>query len=137
MRPWINALLLALAALALSVGPALACSCVHFGSAREHVRETDLIFIGVVEESQRALFEDDAVYTQFRVVEVLKGRAPRYIRIRHNDDTCCICGLVFDRGAREMIFAHADEDGRYTTSSCSMPRFSEAEYRRALRPVYE
>lgn len=125
-----SALFLALAVLMLNAAPAIACSCVSYANAREHVSRTDVIFIGVVERSHRV--GEFRLRTTFRVSEVLKGQVGSEAIVHHGDDTCCICGIVYEPGARVMVFAHQGDDGRLNTSSCAAPRFPEAEYRAAL-----
>jgi hypothetical protein len=133
MRQLMQSILLALAILAFAV-PALACSCVQFSNPREQLRSADVVFIGRVVRSERDWLDRRWIYTTFDVQEALRGSVPRRVRIAQRDGTSC--GIIsFERGSREMVFAHRN-GRRLTTSACSMPRFSEAEYRAALRPLY-
>jgi hypothetical protein len=68
-----RALLGALALLAASIAtPADACSCVHFSTAAEHVRNTDLIVRARAIRTIPNPAEADGEITTFFVVETLK-----------------------------------------------------------------
>lgn len=127
----ICALLLAIALLALDTTPAFACSCVGFRTARAHISSTDLIFIGTAQRSDVTSQRD--MTTTFLVSEVLKGESSRTVH-HGRPEVCCMCGVGFDLGERVMVFAEL-YDGRYRTSACSSPRFTEALYRAALLPM--
>lgn len=131
MRMPLRTLLLALAALGLSAGAALACSCVRFPTAAAHVAATDVIFIGEVERSAAVAGAQHQRATTFRVIETLKGEVGEQATVGHSEDICCVCGIEFKAGERVLVFAHRSEGG-LATSSCSAPRFSEAQYRAAL-----
>ena len=118
------------AAAAFSAGTAaLACSCVMFSSAAEQLKMTDVAFRGTV-TSERLDREGGAV-TTFRVVETIKGRAPRTVRVSHRVESAA-CGLRFKRGATVLVLAH-QEEGRLSTGLCSQARFPVDQYRRAAR----
>jgi hypothetical protein len=120
------------ALLFFNTAPALACSCVHYGSARAHLRQTDLVFIGIVQSTERIAQGD--MRTTFLVSETLKGEARRTMVILHNDGAGGMCGIMFAPGGRAMVFAN-ERDGLFYTSACNAPRFDEARYRAALLPL--
>lgn len=114
-------------------GTASACSCLMERSAEGHLRvvKPALVFKGIAVSERRR--RADEVTTRFRVLEVLRGQAGRTVALRHGLDESA-CGLRYRRGQTVLVMAHLGRDGRLHTSLCSQPFFSEAEYRRALRP---
>jgi hypothetical protein len=109
-------------------GAALACSCVAFRSAAEHLATADVVFKGRVVAG--ASGPSGPARSSFRVLEVLKGRATGTVVVHHQLDSAA-CGVTFRPGKSVWIFAHRAPDGSLRTGSCSMARFSEEEYRRA------
>ena len=126
----LSVLVAAVLALASLAEAAWACSCVRYRSAAEQLARADAVFRGRVVASERA--GPQARVTTFEVVEGLKGRTGRRVRVRHGTETAAGCGVVFRRGQVVALTAHL-ERGRWTTSSCSMPQHPWAEFRRAAR----
>ena len=125
--------LLALAAataLLASAGSALACSCIPYRSAAEHLAAADLVFKGRVLTQQS--IGDGRARTTFRVAETLKGRAGRTIGVQHHT-VSATCGVVFKPGQSVWVFANRRNDGSWSTNLCSLARFPETDYRRAAR----
>lgn len=115
-------------AMLVAASAAFACSCIRHESAAAHIAESDLVFRG------RALDETGAgvgtASTRFQTLEVLKGRAGRIVRVRHQIDGAG-CGVRFRRGATVMVFGNRATDGAMWTSLCSSASFSDNDYRRA------
>ena len=126
----LSVLVAAVLALASLAEAAWACSCVRYRSAAEQLARADAVFRGRVVSSERV--GRDERLTTFVVVERLKGRMGRTVRVRHGTETGAGCGVVFKRGQTVALTAHL-ERGRWTTSSCSMPQHPWAEFRRAAR----
>ena len=122
---------IAVAALLCSTGTALACSCLPYETAGEHLAATDLVFKGRV-TGQQSIRDGMGARTSFRVVETLKGRAGRTVRVDHSLSSAS-CGVLFRTGQTVWVFAHRRPNGAWSTGLCSAPRFDEAEYRRAAR----
>ena len=120
----------ALAALA-AADLAHACSCLRFASAAEQLARSDAVFRGRVVKTER-LGPQRAV-TTFEVVEGLKGRVGRRVRVAHGTETGAGCGVAFKRGQVLGLTAHRGEGGRWETSSCSMTQYPWTEYRAAAR----
>lgn len=113
----------------ITASAAMACSCIPYGSAAEHVAATPFIFKGRVTGITRGEYE---AVTRFQVLEVLKGEAGRTVRISHQISDAS-CGVTFRRGTTALVFANRGRNGAWSTSLCSAARFSDAEYRRAVR----
>jgi hypothetical protein len=126
MRPL--TFLLALVTSTLAAGAALACSCMRAESPAQHLSDVDLAFVGAPIGAQP--IGRGEMETRFRVDESIKGRAPRTVAVRHRLDSAA-CGLRFRPGERQLVLASRSERGGWTTSLCSQPQFSTAEYRRA------
>ena len=129
----LSVLFLALVA-AFSVGLAdlaWACSCVRFNTAAEQLARSDAVFRGRVVETRR--LDGRRSVTTFVVVERLKGRVGRRVRVTHGTETGGACGVIFQRGQVRDLTAHRGEDGGWSTSSCSMPQHPWKEFRRAAR----
>lgn len=151
MSYYTRSALLGAIALFLIALPALACSCMRAESAAEQAESADIIFVGRVIDSGPAekrgwwkqftdwvtgqpepMMLDDI--TTFQVDEVLKGAPGENVAIRHvNGAHSATCGISFPRGEALLILAYRrhDESG-YSTSLCSLPQFSEEEFRDAL-----
>jgi hypothetical protein len=146
--------LLGALALTLIALPALACSCMRAESAAQQAETADIIFIGRVIDAgpvgdQRGWWKQFSDWvtgqpepmmiediTTFQVDEVLKGAPGENVAIRHvNGAHSATCGVRFERGEALLILAYRrhDESG-YATSLCSLPQFSEQEFRDALAP---
>ncbi len=110
--------------------PALACSCVYYRSAADHLRQIDLLFVGRPLSTTQQ--DGSLAATRFRVTRVLKGRRRALVTVAHPTEAAAGCGVVFTPG-RSLLVAANLQAGRFTTSSCNMPRFSVAEYVAALR----
>jgi peptidase inhibitor I78 family protein len=126
MRPL--TFLLTLVASTLAAGAALACSCMRAESPAQHLSNVDLAFFGAPVAAQPV--GRGEMETRFRVEESIKGRAPRTVTVRHRLESAS-CGLRFRPGERQLVLASRSERGGWTTSLCSQPQFSTAEYRRA------
>ena len=125
----VAAAVLAFAASMAAAAPALACSCIGPTSAAEQLQGADLVFRGRVQASASSPLE---ATTTFRVLETIKGRAGRTIRVGHARDSAA-CGVTFRRGSVVTVIADRDAQGRLRTSLCSLPRFPLEDYRRAAR----
>ncbi len=117
-------------AVLFAAAPALACRCVTYPSARAQLATTDVVLVGRVLGTRE---NRGGLITTFAVAETLKGRVPARVEVRHSPDVCCICGVEFARGATVVLLADRIE-GALHTSGCTQGRFSDAEYRAALRP---
>ena len=119
-------------------GPALACSCMRFDSARDHVDRTAVIFEGVAVETRKVADSPDSSMSQyarrtsFRVTRRWKGKVGETVAIDHSEAVCCICGVAFEPGKSYRIFAIRGNKGRLHTSTCTAPRFDWAEYEAVL-----
>lgn len=110
---------------------AWACSCLRFDTAAEQLARSDAVFRGRVVKTER--LGPYRAATTFVVVEGLKGRLGRKVRVEHGTETGGACGVIFRRGQVRDLTAHRRPDGRWTTSSCAMPQHPWAEFRRAAR----
>jgi hypothetical protein len=111
-----------------AASPALACSCVNYRSAADHLRSIDVLFLGRALGTQGTGFQ---AVTRFRVLRVLKGRRRGLISVAHPTETGAGCGVRFAVG-RTRLVAASNNGGRLSTSSCSMPRFGISDYEAAL-----
>lgn len=147
-----RSLILGALALFIAALPALACSCMRHDSAEEQAETADLIFIGRVIDAGPApdprgwwqKLGDWATgqpkplqmenITTFQVDEALKGDPGQNIALRHVSGLySATCGVDFPRGEAVLILAYRRHDGSgYTTSLCSLPQFSEDEFRAVL-----
>lgn len=119
----------ALAALGLSAGASLACSCLRAESAASHAAMADVVFAGRAIDTRR-LGPNEAA-TSFRVEAALKGRTGGVVQVGHGLESAA-CGVTFRPGERVLVLASRGPRGELRTSLCSRPQFPEAEYRRAL-----
>lgn len=123
---------LAAAAVAVAVlaaaGVAEACSCVRYGSAAEQFAKADAVFEGRVLRTER--IGRDRAATTFEVLDRLKGKMTRRIRVEHGTETGAGCGVAFRRGEIVGVTAQRTRSG-WTTSSCARPQFDWVEFRRA------
>lgn len=110
---------------------AWACSCLRFDTAAEQLARSDAVFRGRVVKTERLGPYRSA--TTFVVVEGLKGRLGRKVRVEHGTETGGACGVIFRRGQVRELAAYRTPDGRWNTNSCSMPQHPWAEFRRAAR----
>lgn len=108
----------------IAAGAAVACSCVPYRSAAEHVAAIPLVFKGRVTGITRSEYE---AVTRFQVLEVFKGQAGRTIRVRHQISEAS-CGVTFQHGTTALVFANPGRDDAWSTNLCSAARFSEVEY---------
>lgn len=129
MRPVTIAIAFVPIAWLVTASAAIACSCVPYRSAAEHLAATPLVFKGRVVGITRGEYE---AVTRFQVLEVLKGQASRTVRISH-DISDASCGVNFGRGTTALVFATRGRGGAWWTGLCSSARFSEIEYRRAAK----
>ena len=123
------AAVLAVAVSLFAAGSALACSCIAQTSAAEQLQGADVVFRGRVQSSASTPTE---ATTTFRVIETIKGRAGRTVRVRHARDSAA-CGVTFRRGSTVTVVADRDPQGALRTSLCALPRFPVEDYRRAAR----
>ena len=125
-----NAVVLAaVAAAAFAVaGVAEACSCVRFGSAAEQYAKSDAVFEGRVVRIDRTGPERSA--TTFEVLDRLKGKMGRRIRVDHHSGSSASCGIQFKRGQIVTVTAQRTRNG-WTTSMCAKPQFEWREFRQA------
>ena len=152
MSHFTRSALLGALALFLVALPALACSCMRAESVAQQAETADIVFIGRVIDTGPAgdrrgwwkqftdwvtgkpepmMIED---ITTFQVDEVLKRDPGENVAIRHvNGAHSATCGVSFPRGEPLLILAYRrhDESG-YSTSLCSLPQFSEQDFRDAL-----
>jgi len=110
---------------------AWACSCIRFSSAAEQFERSEAVFRGRVLRTQRTGRYQSV--TTFEVVEGLKGRLGGRVRVFHGTETGGACGVIFRRGQVVAVTANLMQDGRWSTSSCSMPQFEWQEFRRVAR----
>ena len=122
-----NGLVAGALAAGLGSGPALACSCAFPQSPAQHLKISDVVFKGRV---LRSTGDISRAATTFRVEATLKGNAAGELTVEHTV-LGAACGLTFATGETTLVFAYRSR-GKLWTSSCSQPRFSEAEYRAAL-----
>lgn len=121
--------------LAVSTGPACACTCLPPDPA-EQVEDADVIFVGTVERVARLgqVNGRPLSATIFRVERPLKGDPASWVVIRHQSGDSTLCGMDFDRGRTHVVFARR-ADRRLYSQACSrdwlpIERY-EAELRRA------
>lgn len=70
--------------------------------------------------------------TEFVILSVLKGEKLEKITIFHTEDTGGNCGVSFYQGARYLVFAYKDDEGRFVTSFCSGTRQEVGPYKWSL-----
>lgn len=130
------------------VSPAEATRCVGYPDAAAQIGAVDAIFRGRVistRASELSASYENAVTTFAVIAPVVLPRtwdaAPERIEVRHcANDVVGLNGervvsgscVSFTPGAEVLIAASLDEDRHLRTGACTMPRFSEAEYRAAL-----
>jgi hypothetical protein len=126
-----RSLLLSIGATAvLGVGAALACSCVRPASAAAQLRNTEVMFVGVAQETITLSRSRGA--TRFAVSRTLKGEPLDTRWVEHSLAAPSTCGLHFERGRRRTVLARL-HDGRLSTGACSdAMHFPLADYERAL-----
>lgn len=114
----------------LAAGTALACRCVQYASAADHLREADVMFVGRAEESVAR--DEDGLslgLTRFAVQTTIKGNAQAVRSVVHDTEPTA-CGVTFVPGRTYTILASWN-DGRLVTGSCSRPQFPLGDYVRA------
>ena len=114
----------------LTAGAALACRCVRYANAADHLRTADVVFIGRAEET--ALEHADGVLgavTRFSVQRTIKGHENAVRSVAHGTSPT-MCGRTFQSGRTYTILA-SFRDGRLWTGACSTPQFPLSDYERA------
>lgn len=105
---------------AVPAGTAFACSCAPF-EAKRAVGEADTVLLGTaVDVRAPGALGDDVVTARVRADHVYKGRADAgaaELEVVTASDSAA-CGYPFERGARYLLFANAEE-GRLATTLCS------------------
>jgi hypothetical protein len=100
-----------------------ACSCVKYETIQEHVESYDVIFVGESTGTRRNITEANRFtlerITEFISISMLKGEKSETIEVFHVEDTGGNCGLNFYNGARYLVFAIKDDEGRLETSFCA------------------
>jgi hypothetical protein len=112
-----------------AASPALACSCVQYRTAADHLEHIDVLFVGRAMGTTGSGF---IAVTRLRVLHVLKGHPGRIAQVSHPTQVGAGCGVLMPTG-RTMLVAASRVGGRLSTSSCSMPRFPISAYQAALR----
>ncbi|HYE41765.1 MAG TPA: hypothetical protein VEA15_00095 [Caulobacteraceae bacterium] len=132
MKPITRKLPAAVVAVAVAVlaaaGVAEACSCMRYGSAAEQIAAADAVFEGRVVRTERS--GRDRAATTFEVLDTVKGKLGRRVRVEHGTETAAGCGVRFRRGEIVALTAHRVR-GAWTTSSCAAIQHPWADYRRA------
>lgn len=123
-------LLAAAAAIAVlaAAGAAEACSCMRYASAADQVAASDAVFEGRVIRTERT--GRDRAATTFEVLDTVKGKLGRRIRVEHGTETAAGCGVRFRRGEIVALTAHRVRRA-WTTSACAAIQHPWVEYRRA------
>ena len=111
-----------------AAGVAEACSCMRYNSAAEQIAASDAVFEGRVIRTERT--GPDRAATTFEVLDTVKGKLTRRIRVEHDTETGAGCGVRFRRGEIVALTAHRVRRG-WTTSACSAIQHPWVEYRRA------
>lgn len=123
---------------AMAVGAADACTCRSPVAPSDEIRQSDIIFTGIVlgswRESGRPQLAQDVesrTLTRFHVDIAYKGIEDFEIEVHHatNDS---MCGLTFELGDHLLVFADEDPAGRAVTSICHMPHFADDAYTEPL-----
>ena len=121
-----------IAAGAIAVSAAVACSCLPFPSAKAQLDDAAVMFVGRADGTATRREDGMSVgVTRFVVQRTLKGEARPVRRIEHGMDMGGMCGLQFERGRTYTVIAYV-HDGRLHTSMCSQPQFPIEAYERAL-----
>ena len=128
-------LLTALIGLAAFAAAADACDCGRAENAAAQAAGATVIFKGVAKKSVQSDEEgSDSVSTIFTVTEALKGEPGEEAHVSHPAVAGMNCGVDFADGQETLVFAYADgPNAPLSTNQCSMPQFSEAEIRAALK----
>lgn len=112
--------------LVFSISSAQACSCVKYQSIDEHIDSYEVIFLGESTGTQRDVDDYDRTTlgrkTEFVVIDVLKGDKSEKVDVFHTKNTGGNCGINFFDGAKYLVFANRDNEGRLQTSFCSGTR---------------
>jgi hypothetical protein len=112
-----------LLSLVFSTMTAHACSCVKYETIQEHADSHDVIFVGESTGTRRNSTGPDRFTlerkTEFIVISMLKGEKSGTIELFHVEDMGGNCGLNFYNGARYLVFAYKDDEGRLETSFCT------------------
>lgn len=127
-RSTLIALAVAVVGLLGLAGVAHACSCIRYASAAEQYAKADAVFEGRVVRTERV--GRDRASTTFVVLDRLKGRMGRQIRVEHGTETGGACGVKFKRGEIVGLTVNRERNG-WTTSSCAAIQYPWVEYRRA------
>ena len=120
--------------------PASACMCPPEASAEAQAAAFDLVALakmeGDAEIGQTPFGTPERIETEFTLLEVMKGDA------LEGDEILVIsgapgnpsCGIRWREGSEVMLLAKARQTGGYSAWMCSIPQFSEADFRAALKP---
>ncbi|MEL6662949.1 MAG: nuclear transport factor 2 family protein [Pseudomonadota bacterium] len=139
-------ILIAARGLALAIGiaagatfvPAFACTCPPLESAAAQADGADLVALarmeGDAEIGQSPYGGPERIETDFTLLEVLKGDALAgdEILVTSGAPGNPACGIRWREGVEALVLLNARETGGYSAWMCSMPQFSEAEFREAL-----
>ncbi|MEO0816054.1 MAG: nuclear transport factor 2 family protein [Pseudomonadota bacterium] len=118
--------------------PSFACTCPPMESAAAQAEEADLIALARMEgdsESGKTPYgTPERIETEFTLLDVLKGDALAgdSIQVMSPSPGSPTCGIRWRGGVDVLVLLNARETGGYSAWMCSMPQFSEAEFREAL-----
>ena len=118
------------AALVLGVGATLACSCVRPASPEAQLRQTDVMFIGVAQET--VILSEFRGATRFAVSRTLKGESLETRWVEHSLAAPSTCGLNFEGGRSHTVLARMDQGSLRSAACVDSLHFELADYERAL-----
>ena len=114
----VSALVLAAGSVVLSAAPCLACSCALRPPA-EALEDAEAAFIGEVISDRLVA---DGTMQRFRVDEVYAGTLPPEVEVHAQIGSGFVnsCAVLFSSGHEVALLLGRDDQGRLTTSVCSM-----------------
>lgn len=106
-----------------------ACSCVwqpddERVAVAAALDKADLVFLGRIEGAENysaTEYGEEIQYQRiaFLVLQSWKGEKANRVYVQ-SPVTCCLCGYPFPKSGVFLVYAYSsEEDGYYTTSSCS------------------
>ena len=110
-----------IAALAAMPVAAEACSCRPYDTAEDKIADTGIAFFGVPEAMVPATDAGDdggRATTRFTVWRSYTGPDAPSLEVTHRLSSAA-CGLQFEPGKPQLVFAARGEDGQLTTNSCA------------------
>ena len=129
-----------IAALAAMPVAAEACSCMPYETAEEKIADTEIAFFGVPEDmvpANGAEGQDDRHVTRFTVWRSFTGPDAPSLEITHRLSSAA-CGMRFQPGQPQLVFAYRGDDGALRTNSCANLAYTRdgTDLRKALEARY-